>query len=149
MDYQKTLEDVQNRRRDLLVKMFELHQQRDRIDEELAKLDVEVRALDQMRAVTEIAAGRREEPAPRVPGLTEHVRKVLSETQLPLTAIEIRDSCQRAGIKAISKRNLLMAVYTTLKRMHSEIKTSDRNGRQAFFPKAGFRATPDRRRRRT
>jgi hypothetical protein len=63
----------------------------------------------------------------------------LSETDVPLTAMQIRDSCETVGIRASSRRNLLIAVYTTLKRMYLDVRTVKQNGRIAYFPRQRLR----------
>lgn len=144
MDYQKTQEEIERKRKQLLRRMVELGEQQTHLDQELGRIAQELVGLEQMRTGTEVAVGHREPPPPRVPGLKEHVRKVLSETQYPLTATEIRDSCESVGIRASSPRNLLMSVYTTLKRMHLEVRTVRSGRRQAYFPRPALRVAPNR-----
>lgn len=139
VDYQKVREEAESRRQELVRRQAEL---RDQSTQELMRIAAELKGLEHMLAAIDIASGRRSPPAPPVPGLTDHIRKLLRETQVPLTASQIRDACAAAGVRASSSRSLLMSVYTVLKRHRADIRTVKRDGALAYFPRPGFRNFP-------
>ena len=135
--------EIERLREEVLRGRSELRSHLNQINQDLADLDSQLRVLDEMLAVS-----RREATPPPVPGLTAHIRNVLAETQSPLTARQIRESCEAVGIRASSKKNLSIAVYTILKRMRPDVRTVKGNdGRLAYFPRPHLTAALDQRRR--
>ena len=141
MHYKKIQEEIEKCQAEIAGRMVTLLKQRERLDAQISEIEKEISGLRQMRLGADVAAGRCDVPSQRAPGLKEHIRKLLSETETPLTAREIRDSCEEVGIMASSSRSLLMSVYTTLKRMHLEVRILKLDGRLAYFPRPSLRAS--------
>jgi len=57
-------------------------------------------------------------------GLTDNVRKILSETKIPLVPTQIRDALLARGITGSSSKVLLINVHKTLERIEDELETS-------------------------
>jgi hypothetical protein len=143
MDYQRTREEIEFRRKELLQRRAQLRDLSFLEMTEEHQIEAELEGLDQMLAGT-YTAFRRSVPERSVPRLTEYILKLLKETEVPLTARQIRDRCVEVGIKAASRRSLLMSVYTVLKRHHSEIRPTKRNGTLTYFPRPSLRKDPSR-----
>lgn len=146
MDYQKAQHEIEQRRLELRNKQLEIALKQSQLEQARSAVEKELRGLDQMQAGTEIALGRLDAPTP--PGLTDYIRSLLVDTQTPLTARQIRDSCEAAGIKAASRRNLLIAVHTVLKRMDLHLRTTRLDGKAAYLSRPTLISVPQRRRRR-
>jgi hypothetical protein len=106
----------------LVTKRSQLSAQLNRIEEELGTVEQMFIKLVRVRGAVEILVGGSELPASPAASLTEHVRKLVRESAVPLLATQIRDSCEAAGIKASSRKNLLIQVHTILKRMESDVR---------------------------
>src|SRR5205823_3836824 len=81
-----------------------------------------------------------EEPA----GFTEQIRRVLEQTQVPLTTTQIKDYLKARGVKASSSRNLLINLHVILRRFDRKgiLDKSEANG------KILYRLKPDQVRKR-
>lgn len=143
MDYQRTREEIEFRRKELVQELAQLRGQSFMAMLDESRIEAELEGLDQMLAGTYIAFGR-SVPERSVPRLTEYIRKVLREAKAPLTAREIRDRCVEVGIKAASRRTLLMSVYTVLKRHRLEVRTVKQSGTLAYLAKPNLRKDPSR-----
>ena len=139
MDYTKTQVQIEARRLELLHKLSDLAAQRKRLDEEYDKIQRELIALIQMRTGAEIALGHVDVPRPPIPGLTEHIRSLLLASAVPLTPTQIRQSCEEVGIRAASRKNLLIAVHSILKRFGYDIRRVKLKGKAAYVARPGLR----------
>lgn len=146
MNYQKAQHEIEQRRLELRNKQLEIALKQSQLEQEMSAVEKELRGLDQMQAGTEIALGRLDAPTPL--GLTDYIRSLLVNTQTPLTARQIRDSCEAVGIKAATRRNLLIAVHTVLKRMSLHLKTTHLDGHTAYLSRPTLMSVPKRPRRR-
>lgn len=139
MDYGKTQVQIEARRQELFRKLSEIEKQRAHLDEEYEKAQRELLALIQMRSGAEIALGQAEVPCPPIPGLTEHIRNVLLASPVPLTPTDIRRSCLEVGIRGSSRKNLLIAVHSILKRFGYDVKRVQVKGKSAYVARPGLK----------
>ena len=73
------------------------------------------------------------------PRLSAHVKKVLSETAIPLTPAQIRDSCDDVGIRASSPKMLLTAVHNAIRRLNGQVRRVKGPGRDRYIMRRNFR----------
>lgn len=139
MDYGKTQVQIEARRQELFRKLADIQMQRKHLDEEYEKAERELVALIHMRSGAEIALGQVEVPRPAVPGLTEHIRNVLLASPVPLSPTDIRNSCLEVGIRGSSRKNLLIAVHSILKRFGYDVKRVKMNGKTAYVARPGLK----------
>lgn len=147
MDYRKAQHEIETRRFELRNRVSEIALQQSQLQREMSAVEKEICGLDQMHAGSEMALGRLDAPTP--PGLTDYIRSLLTDTPTPLTAMQIRDACEAVGIKAASRRNLLIAVHTALRRMDSHLRTTRLDGRLAYLARPTLMSVSQRRRRRS
>lgn len=111
------------------------------LQEELASIERVLIDLVKLRGEVEIVACDSEPPDPPIPSLTEHVRRLVAVTTIPLLATQIRDSCEAVGIQASSRKNLLIQVHTALQRMRLDVRRVKIDGKGAYLPRIPFRST--------
>lgn len=135
MDYLKTQADIDHRGQEIQRKYSELVAEVDRVFDELELLQREVLGLREMEHGIQMALGQR--PV-AVPGLTEHIRMIMCQTKVPLTPLQIRESCEGVGIKGSSRKTLLITVHSVLKRLEARRVYVD--GKVAYSPNPLARA---------
>jgi hypothetical protein len=99
-----------------------LDQESKDIMREVAGIDQILKGLDVMESNTVL------EP----PGMTEHIRRVLQQTTIPLFPTQIRDSLKAVGIQGSSDKNLLISVHTVLSRLKADLVESEQDGKTAY-----------------
>ena len=131
MDYSGIREIAQAREQEIRRRLFEVENERARLASEADKLANELYKVIRFLE----SPAHRSERGRRGLGLTEHVRTLLSQSRKALTPTEIRDSCVNAGLRASTRRNLLITVHNTLRRMelHREIKKTKWDGKDAYI----------------
>ena len=114
-----------------------------------AAAEQELRGLNQIHEGIEIAIGRLDAPRQAPPGLTEFVRSLMANTEVPLTAKQILDSREAVGITGTSRRKLVISLHTVLKRIGLSVKKSYVDGRQVayYLPRRSLLSIPKRRQR--
>jgi hypothetical protein len=149
MDYRNKRHEFEKRRAELQLQLFDISAKKRLLDQQSAAAEQELRALDQILTAMEMAVGRIDAPTPSPPGLTEYVRSLMANTEVPLTAIQIRDSCVAVGIRGTSRRNFLISVHTVLKRLGLKVKERWEDGRQItyFLPRPSLLSAPKRQRK--
>ncbi len=138
MDYGKTREQIEVREQELHRSWSEVSSQLRQLEEKLIEITHELGALSQIRAGVRAAIGKAS-VIPHVPGLTEHIRSFLLGAKVAVTATQIRDSCEAVGIRARSRKDLLIAVHVTLKRLGLDIKKVKVDGKDAYLQRPGLR----------
>lgn len=144
MDIKKTQFEIGQRRLELKHQIEEISLQQSQLEQLKTTAKRELRGLDQMYAGTEIAIGSPDGHTPSAPGLTEYIRDVLANTQVALTARQVRDLCEAAEIKAASRKNLLISVHTILKRLDLYLKKVRLDGQLAYLPRPTLKSIPRR-----
>jgi hypothetical protein len=146
MDYNKTKENAQRRKADLLQRQQEIPLEKKRLDEELEKNKRELIGLDQILDGLEFMNS--DIPPDFEPsGFTDIIRKLLSETTLPLVPTQIRDALEAKGITGSSSKNLLINVHKVLERIDSELeKMATADGKFAYKRKLPWTAAEEWRR---
>jgi hypothetical protein len=111
--------------------MVRLIQQRSEIDAKLSKLKHTVDALSALceQPVSEPATPALTSAQIDDLGITDAIRKVLTDSKLPLTAPQIRDALVNLGIDVSQYASILTVIHNTIKRMTKqgeirEVKTS-------------------------
>jgi hypothetical protein len=132
MDYTKTKQDASNRKLELGARLQEIADEKTRLDGEAEQIKRELIGLDQILDGVEFMTSDMPtdfEP----PGFTDKIRKILSETPVPLVPTQVRDALQAAGVTGSSAKNLLINVHTVLERIESELdKTTTPEGKTAY-----------------
>ncbi len=64
--------------------------------------------------------------------MTEHIKRVLQQTTIPLLPTQIRDSLKAVGISGSSDKNLLISVHTVLSRLKADLVASEQDGKTAY-----------------
>ena len=139
MDYAKTRADAQARKQQLTNRAQAIVEEKKQLDHEAEKIKRELIGLDQILDGVEFTTSEIPpdfEPA----GFTDKIRKVLSETSVPLVPTQIRDALEAIGSRGSSSRNLLISVHTVLERIKEELEESTTpDGKAAYKRKAPWR----------
>jgi hypothetical protein len=122
-----------------LCKLQELAGERDKIEHEMGKLHMAIRALSNLvddRAEREAYKAILDRYAVRT-GLTDLVMHCLNTLDKPLTPSEIRNFIKNYGSEASQSQNLLQSVHTILKRLEESGKAKqvkNEDGDTAYRP---------------
>ena len=123
MDYAKTREEAKGRKQQLTLRALAIVEEKKKLDSEVEKIKRELIGLDQILDGVEFMTS--EVPPDLEPsGFTDKIRKILSETSVPLVPTQIRDALEASGTTGSSSRNLLISVHTVLERIKSELEGS-------------------------
>jgi hypothetical protein len=145
MDYfQKSQHEIEQHKLRLRQRLQQVSLEVSRLEQESNDVKRQLRALDQMYAGTEMGIGRLDSAMKTSPGLTEYVRSLMANSEVPLTAKQIHDSCVSAGITGKSRRNQLIAVHTVLKRLNLTVRTAYLDGRptKQYLPRPSLMSNP-------
>ena len=123
MDYSKTREDANARKDALTLRALAIMEERKNLDAEVEQIRRELIGLDQILDGVEFMTSEIP-PDLEPPGFTDKIRKILSDTQIPLVPTQVRDALEAAGSKGSSSRNLLISVHTVIERIKSELEES-------------------------
>jgi hypothetical protein len=132
MDYNKTRTEAEARKQSLLVRLKEIPSEKTKLDEEIDQIKRELIGIDQI--LDGLAFMDSNIPPDFEPvGFTDNVRKILSETLVPLVPTQIRDALEAKGITGSTSKNLLINVHKVLERIESELdKTTTTEGKTAY-----------------
>ena len=132
IDYGKTREAAQAQKQALTIRALAILEEKKRLDSEVEQIRRELIGLDQILDGVEFVSSEIP-PDLEPPGFTEKIRKILSETSIPLVPTQIRDVLEANGFGGSSSRNLLISVHTVVERIKNELveaKTPD--GKTAY-----------------
>ena len=131
MDYIKTREDALRRRQELterLTRIFEervvLQSELERNQRELATIDMILEGLDFNESDAPLEG--------EASGVSDHVRRLLQQTPVPLLPTQIREALTAIGITGSSRKNLLISVHNVLSRLDRYLETTEINNRPAY-----------------
>lgn len=140
MDYDKTRNEVECRKMELLERQQEISVQKKELDDEEEQINRELTALDQILDGLDFLNSDIP-PDVEPTGFTDSIRKILSETPVPLIPTQIRDLLQARGIQGSSPKNLLINVHKVLQRIDPELdRTTMSDGKTAYRHKSATRA---------
>lgn len=132
VDYERLRIEVGARKQNLLTRQIDIPKEKQKLDAEFEANKRELIGLDQILdglAFMDGSVPLDFEPA----GFTDNVRKILSETSVPLVPTQIRDALQAKGIEGSSSKNLLINVHKVLERIDSELeKSTTPEGKTAY-----------------
>ena len=135
IDYAKTRDDAMRRKQELLERQRQIAADIKRLSEEDDCIRREIIGLEQVLDGLEFMIS--DVPPDLEPlGFTDHIRKVLALTTVPLLPTQIRDSLLAVGIAGSSPRNLLINVHTVLRRINDELEeVTTAEGKTAYISK--------------
>jgi hypothetical protein len=123
MDYNKTRDDVTRRKAELLERQQTIKEENKKLNDEAEQNKRELIGLDQILDGLDFVSS--DIPPDFEPtGFTDSIRKILSETHVPLVPTQIRDALQSRGITGSSAKNLLINVHKVLERIADELEES-------------------------
>jgi hypothetical protein len=131
MDYNKTRTEAEAKKQTLIARLKEIPLAKKRLDEEAEQIKRELIGIDQILdglAFMDSSLPPDFEPS----GFTDNIRKILSETTVPLLPTQIRDALEMKGITGSTSKNLLINVHKVLERIESELDKTTREGKTAY-----------------
>lgn len=132
MDYEKAREEAIIRKEELTARMNQIVAEANRLEKEKAQVARELTGLEQVVESLEFMTNEEVTLEPEPAGFTDHIRTILQRTTIPLTPVQIRDSCVAAGFAQKSLKNLLISVHTTLSRIESNLEKTQVEGKTAY-----------------
>jgi hypothetical protein len=140
IDYDKIRDEAGRRKAELLERQHLIKEATKKLADEAEQNKRELIGLDQVLEGLDFVSG--DAPPDFEPtGFTDNIRKILTETPLPLVPTQIRDSLQARGISGSSAKNLLINVHKVLERIEPELETSaTSDGKTAYRHKAAARS---------
>src|SRR5437899_10232836 len=123
LDYEKTREEAKSRKAELMVRALAITAEKEQLEAEMKQIKRELSGLDHILEGVEFMTSE-VPPDFEPPGFTDKIRKMLSETTVPLQPTQIRDGLEAVGVKGSSSRNLLISVHTVLERIKDELEES-------------------------
>jgi len=141
MDYNKTRDDAIRRKTEVIERQQKIKEEQKKLKDEAEQNQRELIGLDQiLEGLDFVESDLLPDSEPT--GFTDNIRKILTETTVPLVPTQIRDSLQARGIAGSSPKNLLINVHKVLERIEPElISTATPDGKTAFKHKATERAS--------
>jgi len=125
-------EDAERRKKDLHLRLAQIPEEKQKLDDEVQSIKRELIGLDQVLDGLEVMTSG-PVPTPDPAGFTDKIRKLLSDTSVPLVPTQIRDALEQAGVTATSSKNLLISVHTVLDRIDAELEKIQReDGKIAY-----------------
>jgi len=138
MDYNKTRAEAERRKAELLKRQQQIPLDKQKLDGEMEQIKRQLIGIEQILdglAFMDSDVFPDYEPT----GFTDSIRKILSETNLPLVPMQIRDALEAKGITGSSSKNLLINVHKVLERIEAELeKTTNLEGKTAYKRKAAW-----------
>ena len=139
MDYDKTRDDAARRKVELRERQRLIKEETCKLNEEEEQNRRELIGLDQILDGLDFV-GSDVHPDIEPTGFTDNIRKLLTETPVPLVPTQIRDSLQARGIVGSSPKNLLINVHKVLERIEPELASSTTaDGKTAYKHRAALR----------
>jgi hypothetical protein len=123
MDYNKTREDANRRRTELIERKQKIKEEKQKLADEEEQNKRELIGIEQILDGLDFVSGDIL-PELEPTGFTDSIRKILSETSMPLVPTQIRDALQQRGITGSSAKNLLINVHKVLERIADELEES-------------------------
>src|SRR5580704_6524984 len=132
MDYSKTRTEAEAKRQTLLSRQKEIPREKKKLDEEMEQIKRELIGLEQiLDGLTFMDSTITPDFEPE--GFTDTVRKILSETTVPLVPTQLRDALEAKGVTGSTSKNLLINVHKVLERIESELeKTTTPEGKTSY-----------------
>lgn len=125
-------EDAKQRRQELHGRLAQIPIEKQKLDDEVQTIKRELIGLDQVLDGLDVMTSG-PVPTPEPAGFTDKIRKLLSETSVPLVPTQIRDALEQAGVTASSSKNLLINVHTVIERIDDELEKLKRpDGKIAY-----------------
>jgi hypothetical protein len=142
MDYSKTRTEAEARKQILLARQQEIPREKQKLDEEMEQIKRELIGIEQiLDGLGFMDSDVRVEFEPS--GFTDSVRKILSETMVPLVPTQIRDALEAKGMTGSTSKNLLINVHKVLERISDELKPTKRaDGKTAYQRKVPWVVNP-------
>lgn len=132
MDYNKTRSEAEAKKQSLVARLKEIPNEKKKLEEEMEQVKRELIGIDQILdglSFMDSSIPPDFEPS----GFTDKVRKILSETPVPLLPTQIRDALEAKGVEGSSSKNLLINVHKVLERIESELATTTtKEGKTAY-----------------
>lgn len=132
MNYAQSRQDAIEMKERLLKQRQDIASEKERLDRLNGDIERQLIGLERVLEGLEFLSSDIP-PEIEQSGFTEQIRKTLQQTNVPLTAVEIRDSLIAAGVKHSSPKNLLISVHTVLGRLKSDLKESEKDGKAAYI----------------
>jgi hypothetical protein len=132
MNYAQSQQDAIRMKEELLKRREELALEKERLDRVNGDIERQLIGLERVLEGLEFLSND-VPPEIEQPGFTEQIRKILQQTRIPLTAVEIRDALLEAGVKHSSAKTLLISVHTVLGRLKSDLKESEKDRKAAYI----------------
>ena len=123
IDYDKTREEATTRKVELLARQLKIKEETGRLNEEAEQNRRELIGLDQILDGLDFVSSDEHMDSEPI-GFTDSIRKLLTETPIPLAPTQIRDSLQARGIVGSTPKNLLINVHKVLERIEPELVSS-------------------------
>jgi hypothetical protein len=136
MDYDRIRSEAGARKQTLLARQTDIPKEKQKLDEEMERIKRELIGIDQILdglAFMESDIAPDFEPT----GFTENIRKILSETPVPLVPTQIRDALEAKGITGSTSKNLLINVHKVLERISDELEQTKRADGKIGYKRSG------------
>lgn len=134
-------QDAERRKQELHARLAQIPIEKKKLEDEVQTIKRELIGLDQVIDGLDVMTTG-PIPTPEPAGFTDKIRKLLSETPVALTPVQIRDALEQGNVTASSSKNLLISVHTVLERIDSELdKIKRADGKTAYKRKAPWTYT--------
>jgi hypothetical protein len=129
LDYEKLKQATVERRAKLMERERQIDREITDLTAEAEEIRRELAGIDQILNGLEVMQS---EGLPEPPGMTEHIKRVLQLTTVPLSPVTLRDSLKAVGITGSSDKNLLISVHTVLGRLKPFLAEEQQDGRTVY-----------------
>ncbi|MGA7474722.1 MAG: hypothetical protein WB616_05870 [Candidatus Sulfotelmatobacter sp.] len=107
-----------------MERLFTINEERAALQRELAAIDQILEGLDIYQSDAPLEG--------EASGVSDHVRRLLQQTPVPLLPTQIREALTAIGITGSSRKNLLISVHNVLSRLDRYLETTEINNRPAY-----------------
>lgn len=107
-----------------MERLFTINEERAALQRELAAIDQILEGLDIYQSDAPLEG--------EASGVSDHVRRLLQQTPVPLLPTQIREALTAIGITGSSRKNLLISVHNVLSRLDRYLDTTEINNRPAY-----------------
>ena len=108
----------------VMERLFTINEERAALQRELAAIDQILEGLDIYQSDAPLEG--------EASGVSDHVRRLLQQTPVPLLPTQIREALTAIGITGSSRKNLLISVHNVLSRLDRYLDTTEINNRPAY-----------------
>lgn len=140
LDYEKTKQDIVNRRHGILERQKAIAVDKAKLDEENQKLQQELIGLDTMMEGLNFMQPGAPPPDFEELGFGEKVEVILKQTPVHLFPTQIRDELIAKGTKGSSPKNLLISIHNVLGRIEKNLDIKEVDGRHCYKWRTTFDA---------